>query len=113
MVTYSSGSCLVSGAVLTGWEVKTPSANRGHRWGCLHCFRNWDREHIAAEDANLVMDGQFCSFYSYWPLSEYVKTNCPEVYHKTLESRRLYILCGFRSALPRGQGARVTAGGFA
>ena len=58
MVTYSCGSCLVSGTVLTCWDVKTPSANRGHRWGCLHCFRNWAREHHAAVVVNLVMDGK-------------------------------------------------------
>ena len=81
MLTYSCGYCLVAGTALTGWEVETPSASRGHRWGCLNCLRNWDREHHVAVVVNLVMDGKFCSLCSYWPLSEYVKRNWPDVYN--------------------------------
>ena len=43
---------------------------------------NWDRESSAAVVINLVMDGKSCSFYSYWPLSEWVKRHWPEVNHK-------------------------------
>ena len=82
MVTYDCGFCLVSGKALTGWDVKAATANRGHRWGRLHCYRNWDREHMAAEDVHFVMDGKTCSFYSLWPHSEYVKATWPEVYQK-------------------------------
>ena len=82
MLTYSCSYCLVAGRALTCWDAKTPSASKGHRWGCLNCLGNWDREHSAAVAFNLVMDGKSCSFYSYWPLSEWVKRHWPEVYHK-------------------------------
>ena len=62
--------------------MKAATANRSQRWGRLHCYRKWDREHTAAEDVHFVMDGKTCSFYSHWPLSEYVKANWPEVYQK-------------------------------
>ena len=87
MVTYACGFCLVSGNTLTGWDVKTATANRGHRRGCLHCDRNWHREHMAAVVVHVVMDGESCSFYSHWPLSDYVRTNWPEVYHKACHWR--------------------------
>ena len=43
---------------------------------------NWDREHTAAVVIHLVMNGKSVSFYSHWPLSEYVRKNWPEVYFK-------------------------------
>ena len=35
ILTYACGSSLMSGSALTGWNVKTLSAKRGHQWGCL------------------------------------------------------------------------------
>lgn len=82
MLTYSCGYCLVAGKAMTGLDVNAATASRSHRWGCLNCSRNCDREHQAAVVVELVMDGKSYSLYSYRPLSEYVKTSWPEVYSK-------------------------------
>jgi len=82
MLTYACGSCLMAGKALTGWGVKPATGNRGHRLGCLHCWKNWERESMAAVVIHIIMDGKSCSFYSPWPLSWYVQQNWPEVYFK-------------------------------
>ena len=64
-LTYACIHCLVAGTALTVWDAKSPSLSKGHRWGCLNCLGNWDRESSAAVAINLVMDGKSLSFYSY------------------------------------------------
>jgi hypothetical protein len=81
-MTYSCHNCGTSGSAFTGWDVKPPSSNKGWRWGCLVCGQNWARSTDMSVLVHLSANQLSLSFYTRWPLDDWVKENWPEVYHK-------------------------------
>ena len=71
-ITYSCDGCSMAASALTGWEVKPATGNRGWRWGCRACGRNWVRGSPRAIVVHMLYKGMSLSFFSRWPLDHWV-----------------------------------------
>ncbi len=57
-ITYTCGSCLVACSAVTGWGYKKATTNRCHHWGCMQCWKNWQRESPAAVTIHMQIAGK-------------------------------------------------------
>ena len=80
--TFACDKCGVAGAALTGWD--TGRNNKGLKWGCFSCYKNWDRESPASVVLHIQHGAKSFSFFSYWPLSYFASKHWPEVHIKML-----------------------------
>ena len=84
-MTYSCDQCGVAPKALTGFDVKPPTSNNCWRWSCRRCGKNWARETEKAVVIHLRCKIFSFSFFTRWPLDQWVKVSWPEVHNKAID----------------------------
>ena len=81
--SYACDGCARSGEAQTGIDVvQSATSNSPWRWGCRLCRRNWARDAPCALVLHLRYLDKSFSFFTRWPLAQWVRDHWPEVYYK-------------------------------